>query len=62
MSRTLVDVDPDLLAASSTVLGTPTKKDTVTAAVSAPLAAGRTLCTCPLVDLKLLHSARGPAE
>jgi predicted nucleic acid-binding protein len=34
----------------------------VTAAISARLAAGQKLCTCPLVDLELLHSARGPAE
>ncbi len=34
----------------------------VAAAVSARLAAGQKLCTCPVVDLELLHSARGPAE
>ncbi len=34
----------------------------VAAAVSAKLASGQALCTCPLVDLELLHSARGPAE
>jgi predicted nucleic acid-binding protein len=26
------------------------------------LSVGQTLCTCALVDLELLHSARGPAE
>jgi Arc/MetJ family transcription regulator len=39
MSRTLVDVDPDLLTAASEVLGTRTKKDTVTAALKAAVAA-----------------------
>ncbi len=39
MSRTLVDVDPDLLTAASEVLGTRTKKDTVTAALRATVAA-----------------------
>jgi Arc/MetJ family transcription regulator len=39
MSRTLVDVDPDLLSAASEVLGTRTKKDTVTAALRATVAA-----------------------
>lgn len=39
MSRTLVDVDPDLLSAASEVLGTRTKKDTVTAALRAAVAA-----------------------
>jgi Arc/MetJ family transcription regulator len=39
MSRTLVDVDPDLLTAASEVLGTRTKKDTVTAALRAAVAA-----------------------
>lgn len=34
----------------------------VAAALTARLAAGDALCTCPLVDLELLHSARGPAE
>jgi predicted nucleic acid-binding protein len=34
----------------------------VAAAITAKLAAGQGLCTCPLVDLELLHSARGPAE
>jgi predicted nucleic acid-binding protein len=34
----------------------------IMAAISARLAAGQALCTCPLVDLELLHSARGPAE
>lgn len=34
----------------------------VAAAIKARLAAGQALCTCPLVDLELLHSARGPAE
>jgi predicted nucleic acid-binding protein len=34
----------------------------VTAAISARLASGQKLCTCPLVDLELLYSARGPAE
>jgi predicted nucleic acid-binding protein len=34
----------------------------VAAAITAKLAAGQPLCTCPLVDLELLHSARGPAE
>jgi predicted nucleic acid-binding protein len=34
----------------------------VTAAISARLAAGQKLCTCPLIDLELLHSARGPVE
>lgn len=38
MSRTLVDVDPDLLSAASAVLGTRTKKDTVTAALRAAVA------------------------
>jgi predicted nucleic acid-binding protein len=31
-------------------------------AISMRLAAGQVLHTCPLVDLELLHSARGPAE
>jgi Arc/MetJ family transcription regulator len=39
MSRTLVDVDPALLSAASEVLGTRTKKDTVTAALRATVAA-----------------------
>jgi Arc/MetJ family transcription regulator len=39
MSRTLVDVDPDLLTAAGEVLGTRTKKDTVTAALRAAVAA-----------------------
>lgn len=39
MSRTLVDVDPDLLTAASAVLGTRTKKATVTAALRAAVAA-----------------------
>lgn len=39
MTRTLVDVDPDLLTAASEVLGTRTKKDTVTAALRAAVAA-----------------------
>jgi Arc/MetJ family transcription regulator len=39
MSRTLVDVDPALLTAASEVLGTRTKKDTVTAALRAAVAA-----------------------
>ena len=39
MSRTLVDVDPELLTAASEVLGTHTKKDTVTAALRAAVAA-----------------------
>lgn len=34
----------------------------VAAAISARLAAGQALYTCPLVDLELLHSARGPGE
>lgn len=34
----------------------------VAAAVSGRLTSGQALCTCPLVDLELLHSARGPAE
>jgi len=34
----------------------------VAGAITAKLAAGQALCTCPLVDLELLHSARGPAE
>jgi Arc/MetJ family transcription regulator len=34
-----VDVDPDLLAAAGEVLGTRTKKDTVTAALQAAVAA-----------------------
>jgi predicted nucleic acid-binding protein len=34
----------------------------VATAITARLAAGQALCTCPLVDLELLHSARGPAE
>jgi predicted nucleic acid-binding protein len=34
----------------------------VIAAISARLAAGQNLCTCPLVDLELLRSARGPNE
>lgn len=34
----------------------------VSTAIKARLAAGQALCTCPLVDLELLHSARGPAE
>jgi predicted nucleic acid-binding protein len=34
----------------------------VAAAITAKLAAGQALCTCPLVDLELLRSARGPAE
>ena len=34
----------------------------VAASITARLAAGQALCTCPLVDLELLHSARGPAE
>ena len=34
----------------------------VAEALTAKLAAGQALCTCPLVDLELLHSARGPAE
>lgn len=34
----------------------------VAVAITAKLAAGQALCTCPLVDLELLHSARGPAE
>jgi predicted nucleic acid-binding protein len=34
----------------------------VAAAVAARIAAGQALCTCPMVDLELLHSARGPAE
>ncbi len=33
----------------------------VAAAITAKLA-GQTMCTCPLIDLELLHSARGPAE
>jgi Arc/MetJ family transcription regulator len=39
VTRTLVDVDPDLLNAASEVLGTRTKKDTVTAALRAAVAA-----------------------
>jgi Arc/MetJ family transcription regulator len=39
MTRTLVDVDPDLLSAASEVLGTHTKKATVTAALRAAVAA-----------------------
>ena len=39
MTRTLVDVDPELLAAAGEVLGTRTKKDTVTAALRAAVAA-----------------------
>ena len=38
------------------------RRPEVPAALSARLAAGQALCTCPLVDLELLHSARGPAE
>lgn len=34
----------------------------VAAAITARLADGQALCTCPLVDLELLHSARGPDE
>jgi predicted nucleic acid-binding protein len=34
----------------------------VAAAITAKFAASQRLCTCPLVDLELLHSARGPAE
>jgi predicted nucleic acid-binding protein len=34
----------------------------IAAAFTAKLAAGKALCTCPLVDLELLHSARGPVE
>lgn len=34
----------------------------VAAAITAKLAAGQALCTCPVVDLELLHSARGSAE
>lgn len=34
----------------------------VATAIVAKLAAGQALCTCPLVDLELLHSARGPVE
>lgn len=34
----------------------------VAAAISARLAAGQALRTCPLVDLELLHSARGLGE
>jgi Arc/MetJ family transcription regulator len=38
LTRTLVDVDPDLLTAASEDLGTRTKKDTVTAALRAAVA------------------------
>lgn len=34
----------------------------VAAVITAKLIAGQSLCTCPLVDLELLHSARGPVE
>jgi Arc/MetJ family transcription regulator len=39
MGRTLVDVDPELLSAAGAVLGTRTRKDTVTAALRAAVAA-----------------------
>lgn len=38
------------------------RRPEVAAAITTRLAAGQRLCTCPLVDLELLHSARGPAE
>lgn len=38
------------------------RRPEVAAALTARLVAGQALCTCPLVDLELLHSARGPAE
>ena len=43
MPKTLVDIDPDLLAAAAAVLGTTTKKDTVNAALAevARIAAAR---------------------
>jgi Arc/MetJ family transcription regulator len=51
MTRTLVDVDPDLLAAAGEVLGTRTKKDTVTAALRAAIAAA-----AQRRELEMLHS------
>lgn len=38
------------------------RRGEVAAALSERLAAGQELRTCPIVDLELLHSARGPAE
>jgi predicted nucleic acid-binding protein len=34
----------------------------VAAAITARISGGSALCTCALVDLELLHSARGPVE
>lgn len=38
MSKTLIDLDPELVEAAASVLGTKTKKDTVTAALRAAVA------------------------
>ncbi len=67
MTRTLVDVDPDLLAAASEVLGTRTKKDTVTAALRAAVAADahrreiQKLRAGVWADPNALQAARGDA-
>ncbi|MGI8627218.1 MAG: type II toxin-antitoxin system VapB family antitoxin [Geodermatophilaceae bacterium] len=67
MSRTLVDVDPDLLTAASEVLGTRTKKDTVTAALRAAVAAAAQrreldmMCAGTWAEPDELDSARADA-
>lgn len=67
MSRTLVDVDPDLLTAASEVLGTRTKKDTVTAALRAAVATAaqrrelEMIRTGAWVDADALDRARADA-
>jgi predicted nucleic acid-binding protein len=60
-----VDVDPDLLAAAGEVLGTRTKKDTVTAALQAAVAGAAQRRELDMIRTGAwaeLHSARGPNE
>ncbi len=57
-----VSAPPHLFLVDTSVWTRVVSRPEVAAAISARLAAGQTLCTCPLVDLELLHSAHGPVE
>lgn len=59
MSKTLLDLDENLLAEAAVALGTTTKKDTVTAALQTVSDAARARRSQGLADLRAIADAGG---
>ncbi len=57
-----VSVAPSPLLVDTSVWARVASRPAVADALAAKFTSGHELCTCPLVDLELLHSARGPKE